>query len=61
MKIHISNSAKEALDAIGGYYTELRGTFNIEISIENPSLLYNNQISFGLDFAGSMEVKVCRM
>jgi hypothetical protein len=26
MKIHISASAKEALDAVGGYYTELRGT-----------------------------------
>lgn len=26
MKIHISTSAKEALDAIGGYHTELRGT-----------------------------------
>ncbi|KZS08548.1 Uncharacterized protein APZ42_027199 [Daphnia magna] len=25
MKIHISTSAKEALDAIGGYHTELRG------------------------------------
>ena len=31
MKIHISASAKEALDAVGGYYTELRGTWNVNI------------------------------
>lgn len=28
MKIHISASAKEALDALGGYYTEIRGNGN---------------------------------
>lgn len=31
MKIHISTSAKEALDAIGGYHTELRGTWTVNI------------------------------
>ncbi|XP_045026134.1 LOW QUALITY PROTEIN: uncharacterized protein LOC116915620 [Daphnia magna] len=30
MKIHISTSAKEALDAIGGYHTELRGSFEVK-------------------------------
>ncbi|XP_046635903.1 uncharacterized protein LOC124314670 [Daphnia pulicaria] len=30
MKIHISASAKEALDAVGGYYTELRGSFEVK-------------------------------
>jgi hypothetical protein len=31
MKIHISASAKEALDAVGGYYTELRGTWALDL------------------------------
>ena len=31
MKIHISNSAKEALDQLGGYITEHRGKLSFKL------------------------------
>ena len=40
MKIHISASAKEALDAVGGYYTELRGTWTVNIDSQFDVLYY---------------------
>lgn len=34
MKIHISNSAKDALDQLGGYHVEYRGNKN-QIKIQS--------------------------
>ena len=33
MKIHISSSTKDALDQLGGYITEHRGSMEIKVSI----------------------------
>lgn len=44
MKIHISNSAKEALDQLGGYQMEHRGKFGLRNKLNLRRFISNNSI-----------------